>query len=284
MFDRIGDGLIMLGGVGISILDILLVVAVLVFALIGLKKGFGDQLLGLLGTLGVLVGSIFLAPLIAGWLEPTGIGRWITGELTKWVTDSGAKWVAAEAGRADIFTLPLNWADEAVRGANMPDALKALGVPALMSDILGLNGVFAGFGDAGILIDALPAWLTGLALTAIAFAMLLLVLSIVLAILRRIFKKITKIRIFGAADKILGVVLGLAKAYLIVSVILSLLIIIPPSFFGMEFMNRSVDASTITKFFYEHNPITELLKVLIATFTGSSGAAALSAAARGIFV
>ena len=253
------SGAILLGSSVITVIDIVAVLLVVILVLIGLKKGFSKQLFGLIGGTAVILGASYLAPTVGQWISPV---------LSSTIRKPIASWVAGIAADAEttVFTEVLNWADEVIRNESMPIALTAMGLPSLVSGLLGgaLGGIFEKVGLAA-LETALPEVLTTWALTAIAFIVLMLLFSVVLALLKKAFKGLTRITAFGMLDKILGMIFGMLKGYVIISAVLALFLIIPPGFLGMSAVNDQITRSTLVLFLYENNIIAAwMLSLMVA--------------------
>ena len=235
-------------GFSIAIIDFVVVLYALVMALVGIKKGFIKMLFKLFGTLAVVVGSVLLAG---------SLSEFLIGPLGHYIENPAAEWMSGlvtESGIA-IFTQPFNWADSAVQHELLPMALASMGLPGFVSGIiidLGLfNGVLAEAGTCA-LIDVLPSAIAAVAMRVISFVILLILLGIALAIVKRLLTSLTEFRLFGGINKILGFIFGLAQAYIIVSIILVGLSYIPAPGI-LEAIQAQIDASYVTKMLAENN-------------------------------
>ena len=129
------------------------------------------------------------------------------------------------------------------------------------NDVFIFPSLFEGFGEAA-LIDVLPGAVASLAMTIIAFVLLIIVLTIVVIIIRRLVERLMSFALLGGINRVLGFVIGLAEAYLIISILLTVVAYLPSEGF-MSAIYQQIDASTITKFLVEHNWIGNWLLTTI---------------------
>lgn len=235
-------------GMQMSWMDAAISIFLIVMAVIGLLQGFVKKAFSLFGTLAVVIVSVLLAGTVGGWLM---------GPLGHVVSDPVAGWLAGieESAETTVFSTVFDWTDAAVRAEQIPLVLMAMGLPATLSSLVRdtgiFNGMFEGFGNAS-LMEAFPNAVAKLAMSIIAFIILFIVLTILVAILKKILNRIVQFSILGWVNRLLGFALGLAHAYLIVSVLLTMISFIPIEGF-LSAIYAQIDASTLTKFLVEHN-------------------------------
>lgn len=235
-------------GLSVTIVDAIIVLYLLIMAVIGTKQGFVKRMFKLFGTLAILVGAVLLTPTVAEFFIGP-LGHFIEAPVYEWMSG-----LTTESG-IQIFTQPFNWGDTAARSELLPMALSAMGVPAFVSGIItkiGLfNSVLDGVGEVA-LIDVLPAGIASLAITIITFVLLLIVLAIVVAVLKRFLDGLTKFTLFGAINRFLGLALAVFQAYVIVSILLVVVAYIPvPGI--IETIQSQIEISTVAKFLAENN-------------------------------
>lgn len=243
-------GIIIIESLGwqITLIDLIVGLFALIMAFVGLAKGFTKIFFSLFGTLAVIIGAVLLAGTVGGWLA---------GPFGHFVSDPTASWLAEidAAQEIHIFSEVIDWSVAENRAQYIPLVLSSMGLPATLSGIItdtGLfNSLFEGFGEAA-LIDVLPGAVATLAMTIVAFILLLIVFTIVVIIIRRLFERLTSITLFGGLNRLLGFVLGLAEAYLIISILLTIVAYLPSEGF-MSAIYQQIDASTITKFLVQNN-------------------------------
>ena len=246
----LSGGMITIDAIGLSvtIIDLIIALYFVVMALIGIKRGFVKMLFKLCGTLAVVTGAVLLASTVAGALIGP-LGHFIENPITEWMAG-----LTTESG-IEIFTQPFNWGDSAVQEELLPMALAAMGLPNFLSGILIDIGVFGsmleGAGEVA-LIEVLPAGLTTIIMTIASFVLLLIVFGILLLIIKRFLTTLTEFRLFGAVNKVLGCVFGLAQAYILVSMLLTIVVYIPvPGI--LNAIQSQIDISYIAKLLVENN-------------------------------
>ena len=253
-------GIIIIESLGwqITLIDAIVALFALIMAFVGLAKGFTKIFFSLIGTLAVIVGAVLLAGTVGGWL---------TGPFGHFVSEPTANWLAQIDAEQEIhiFSQVIDWTVAENRSQYIPLVLSAMGLPATLSGIItdtGLfNSLFEGFGEAA-LIDVLPGAVASLAMTIIAFVLLIIVLTIVVIIIRRLVERLMSFALLGGINRVLGFVIGLAEAYLIISILLTVVAYLPSEGF-MSAIYQQIDASTITKFLVEHNWIGNWLLTTI---------------------
>jgi len=82
--------------------------------------------------------------------------------------------------------------------------------------------------------------------------LLLIVLGIAMVFIRKLFVGITKYRLLGGINKLLGFLFGALQAYVIVSIVLTVLTLIPLQGL-LDIVYQQIDASVITKFLAQNN-------------------------------
>ena len=246
----LSGGMITIDAIGLSvtIIDLIIALYFVVMALIGIKRGFVKMLFKICGTLAVVTGAVLLASTVAGALIGP-LGHFIENPITDWMVG-----LTTESG-IEIFTQPFNWGDSAVQEELLPMALAAMGLPNFLSGILIDIGVFGslleGAGEVA-LIEVLPAGLTTIIMTIASFVLLLIVFGILLIIIKRFLTTLTEFRLFGAVNKVLGCIFGLAQAYILVSLLLTIVVYIPvPGI--LNAIQSQIDISYIAKLLAENN-------------------------------
>lgn len=100
------------------------------------------------------------------------------------------------------------------------------------------------------LIDKVGDTLGYYATLIIVFALLAFLVNLVVLILKNLFQKLTEIGPIKAVDKILGMALSVGMLYLIVSVLLALITIIPTDFMPevQAVIDEQVNGGVVTKY------------------------------------
>ena len=194
------------------IIDIAIIIALVVFGIIGLKKGFLKSVISIFSWVVCLVIAVLLAKYVAGWLNgiynfSNFIGEKISGGL---------------ASTNEFFT-------QAINTYSSSDAL----IKAIPSDVNGLLAqlVKVVFSNTNVDMTSTQtiANVTGssighICMVIISGILVFIVLKIAVALLSKLFDKIAKTKILGSLNKILGLVFGALKAALIVVVLNCILV------------------------------------------------------------
>ena len=195
------------------IVDLVFIGLLLLFALYGLSKGFAAQLIGFVGGIICFVLAIVLAAKAEVYLQNT-FG--LTNVLSKYYEDTLPK----------LFdNSMLNMTLEEFRnyvGSNW-------GVPQFILKLLVdlLNG---GVPESTTVIDTLAPALGYYTAVAAGFLVMYIVLRILFAIISKQVGNVVKLPVLGTVDRVLGVVLGVARGLLTALIVLSIINVSPFSF------------------------------------------------------
>ncbi len=194
------------------IIDVVVVCALIISAIIGFKKGFLKSVLAFFSWAVCLLVAIFAAKYVANWINhiydfDSLIGNNIAKALVK--------------NNEYFSTLATNYLPE-----NMPSGLGFLGQLTKV--------VFKNVGT--VPEDATIATVVGksvghLCMIIISALLIFIILKIVLLIINKIIDKITSAKVFGIINKIFGAIFGFLKAACIIivfNVVLCFLTLLPP--------------------------------------------------------
>lgn len=239
---------------GIGIIDVVLVIVVVIFLVLGWKHGFLVKIVEMASGVFGIVGSILLAKPFSTILD-----RWI-GEAI------GSKIYEYLVTRSDIFTEQFTYEN---RVAVITNAFEGMNLPAFM--IEWIAGAINVEDMTTTLVDTIAPYIKSLALLVISFIVLFFGSIIVFFILKILAKMITSIPIIKQIDKILGVLFGLVKVAAIVFILfflLGLLLTIPAineaiGPFLQEDMQLGADQFRLSKWIYDNNILSSLVNILI---------------------
>lgn len=231
-------------------IDIAIIIIALLFALIGLKKGFFKQLLSTANWFVSLILAFVLVKPVTNLLSDTNMAMSINTKIADWLATKGA-----------VFTTPYD--------PSQPDAMseaitEILSLPKFIADLI-VNNLNLDVPSGTTLGDYLTPVFGHIILTVISFAILFLGMFIVIKIIARLLDKLFKGGILGVFNKILGVILGLGKAFILVSVVMLVLSMISPLITSLnDFLISDLKLTEagfgIGKYFYEENPMKLILK------------------------
>ncbi|MBR6778616.1 MAG: CvpA family protein [Clostridia bacterium] len=195
------------------ILDIALVLALVIFGIIGFKKGFLQSVVSLFSWVVCIIVAIFTAKFVAGWINGiydfTGlIGGKIATSLTKQNEFFGTAINAFSGGKEEVITsIPANTNKLLAQLIKVvfSNASVDMSSSETVASIVGVN-------------------LGHICMVIIAGLLVFVVLKIVVALLTKLFDNISKTKILGTLNKVLGLALGLLKASFIIVVLNGVLV------------------------------------------------------------
>jgi uncharacterized membrane protein required for colicin V production len=242
------------GTFGIGILDIVLVIAIIVFAIVGWKKGFLVTIVKMASSIFGIVASILLARPFSPVVDSL-VGEEIGTAITNYLTDKMSV-IAGEITPATIRTA----GDNAF--PTFPEFLREWIAGAISPDLID--------NTLSSLVNSIQPAIKSVALLVISFIVLFFGSIILFFVLKILAKLITSIPVIREIDKVLGVLFGLVKvmaAIYILLFILGLLLTLPgiDNLIG-EFvrvdMQLGESSFRLSKWFYDNN----ILKVILDAF------------------
>ena len=190
------------------IIDIAIILALVIFGIIGFRKGFLHSVISLFSWAVCLTVAIFTAKYVAGWINgiynfSALIGNGIEKSFT---------------GMHEVFT-------QAINTFESKDALLASAMDASSNGLLDqlIKVVFSNsavdMASTQTVASFLGASLGQIIMVVISGILVFIVLKIAVHLLTKLFDKIAKTKILGTLNKILGLILGAVKAGLVVVVL-----------------------------------------------------------------
>ncbi len=217
------------------IADITVVLAFLILALTGARKGAIRSIIGLVSTLTALVLAFVFADRLAELFD---------GSLTKWL-----------GGKLEKTFLKINGFDLDVSAAGLEESLSSVSLPAFIKEF-----IVDKFGNETLAYGTTLAFLAGAAAAGLivkifSWFIVFIGVKIALALLSRLLTKITeKITFLNAVNVFLGAFFGIFKAFILICGVLAVLSLIPAD--GITaFFNESF----FVKYLYHENPLMKLL-------------------------
>lgn len=225
------------GGIGAYMVDIVVAALITVFIIICAKKGFVNCIIGFISTVLCLFLAVSLAKVAVS----------VTGGLF------GLQ-ESLQTSLIDAFS-SIKGFDIDVSGHNIEELLASQDLSAVIATLVLKNyaGVDIAVGTTlAMMVGTTVAELTA---TLIAGVALFVIFNLLMLLLRKVINAITKkLKLLNAINRILGALVGLIEAVLIVSLVISILAMIPSA--GMqEFFNSSL----ILTFLYNNNPLVAML-------------------------
>lgn len=228
------------------IVDIVFLAILAIFLISGLCKGFVKQVFGALSSVIALVGAYFLCAHCVKFLEDQ------FGLLSK----------VAEAIGSQIGTTGV--AGEVASPELISTAVSEFGLPAFVAEYAKSQFV----DGSGLKIYQLFGNILGnLALSFVCYIVLYLVLRLVLSLLNKILQSIVKAPGLNALDRLLGMILSLAKGVIILYIIIFVIDIIPASEGFFSVVKYAVNTSFIGGFLQEYNLFSIVMTWIVEQFS-----------------
>ncbi len=218
---------------------------VLVAVLRGAIKGVGDTILKMICIIGGIGLGVYFKDTLKDFLMKTKLERTMHGRIFEMIRgDAGTPDPASEEGVKSLFGSIIS-----------PDGSG----DSILSKSLG--GIFSDAADRAA--DAAAERLTEIAMGIIAFAFIILAVSLVMFILRMILKSLRDESIMiGFADRVLGMVLGLVRGLMLAWIAVALLIpvttLVSPE--HVPAMMEALQLTTAAKVLYDVNPFLYVIK------------------------
>lgn len=191
------------------IIDILIIAILIIFSIIGLKKGFFKSIMSIFSWSVCLIIAIYTAKYVAGWINGLYnfadlIGNGISKSLTKSNNFFAQSINIYQAGGKDALIAAIPSDVNALVKQLIKVAFSNTKVDMSSSDSIG-SVVGLGLGQICMVI--------------ISGILVFIVLKIAVALLNKLFDHMSKTKIIGGLNRFLGFVLGLLRGALIVIVI-----------------------------------------------------------------
>lgn len=230
------------------IVDGILALLILIFAIVGCKKGLTGQIGGFLILVGSLVLAFLFYKLIAGYVGGVGFISSIEGSLLSWMN-----------GKGELFTTNMHDAGE----EGLRQALSSVNIPGFITNTIIKMIDFDNLPDKTIAEYMAPLMFKYICY-AIAFLLIFIVSLIVLSIVIKMLKNLMeKVKVIGFLDKVIGLAIGVAKVTIFIWLVfygLSMLSTIPAvSDVVSNIVDNYIMTSYIGKFLYENNFVVTLI-------------------------
>lgn len=201
-------------GVGI---DVTVIAIIVIFALIGLFKGFFKSIISMVSTIVVLIASVFLASPFARLMNKIyNFTGWIAGKLSKSIVSMGA-----------FYSEPIHGMSGSEVASNIPSSTNGF-LKKLMSNVL--KPLSASDIEGATVADIVSGSFASIIMLVVCAIIVFILIKIVVAIATHIFENITRNRVFGFTNKLFGAVFGACKGLLVVFIFaltLTVLTVIP---------------------------------------------------------
>ena len=219
------------------IVDVVILVALVVFVMICAKRGFVKMIFQFASGLVALIAAIALAKVVVS----------VTGGLFG-VLDSLTNSFTATFSKLNGFNVDIS-------GRNIEELLASKDVSAIIATLIAKKYVGVELAAGTTLGFLAGSTMAELLCTLLAGVVLFFVLKIVFKLLSKIFTAIiSKIKLLGKVNRLLGALVVIIEGIFFISLAISILTLIPSEGI-MNFFNGSI----ILRLLYNHNPIVWML-------------------------
>lgn len=234
-----------------GVLDIVIIVLALIFAIRGFVRGFTKQFLGSLSWLVAGILAIIFCETLAKILSDFSLADTINNKVFNWFASKG-----------DAFTTQL----PIITKEHLSGSLSELGIPSFLHSLVIGNIDMSNTTDISVATLIAPK-ITYLALVIISYILIYVLSFIILKVIAHMFGKAIRGSAIGLIDGVLGFMWGCVKATIVISVAMLLLSLLTTLPIGesinnwlIKDMKLNEDNIGIAKFIYENNPILILLE------------------------
>lgn len=228
-----------------SVLDIIVICILAIFAIAGFVKGFLNTLLSLFGNLASLSIAIVIVKPCARFLDKIfGIVKWLGNMI-----------VNGLSGIIPDLTESTMTSDEVISymGNNR-------GLIGRFASLFVDKGTTYGAGAESDLTQVLTNNMGNFAATIFTVIVLFILIRIAVFILSKIFDAITKKRALSGLDRLLGLLLGLIKGAVVITSVLTIMYTIAPIFPSID---TWITNSSFTNWLYGY--VNQLINWLVNT-------------------
>lgn len=218
-------------------LEIAVLVVIVVMAIIGHQKGFVKMIVGLVAMVLALVGSAFLAPALADYInEQTGLRQNIAGQISSYLEEQiGEKLeqttAAAQQEAIEKLSLPDN-VKEALQKNNTADTYKKLGVSSFS--------------------EYISNFVAGAGISALSYIIVFLVIYIALRVVFTVLNIVALLPFLKGVNKLAGAALGAVQAVVYVWVFFAIATAAMSTSWGMAVLIL-IGKSQFLTFLYHYN-------------------------------
>ncbi len=223
-------------------IDIILIVVLALFALIGLKRGLIESILSLFGTVASAVIAWFIAKPFAGFVEQIfHVTKYINGYLTKMFIKTSA--VFGEA------------VSEATTGSSViTKNISSTWKQTIFKILVGDNCVIqAGEKPA----DVFAKIVAPIVLIILSGIVAFILIKLAVFLISKLFDALKRNRAINGLDRVLGFMLGALKGALLICIAMGITIFIPN-----DKIISQIDKTKLTKVVY--TPVTDFIKEHVA--------------------
>ena len=221
--------------------DIIILIGLFIFVFICAKRGFVNIFFSFVSSIVALFAAIALS----------GVFVSMTGGLFG-LEATLSESFAETASKIDGFNINITGV---LAENDLSDLLSTSKIPAIIATLVAKKYVGVDLAPGTTLATLVGGTIAELLCSLISGVVLFIVIKILIRLLKKIFTAITKkIGLLNKLNRILGMLIGFIEGVLIISLIMSVLALIPS-----EAITSFFNSSLILKLLYNHNPIVMML-------------------------
>ncbi|MDD4077977.1 MAG: CvpA family protein [Bacilli bacterium] len=232
-------------------IDWIILILILFFMLLGFIKGFVKGILSTANWVLSLVAPYLLTKPFAGVLMKTSLYTNVNVKVVNWI-----------AAKGETFSQPFDYVGYKEQ---LTAAISELGLPRFIASLISGGIKLEGAPEGLTLAEVLAPAFSNIIITIIAAVIIIVFFLVIFKIIIFLVSKLFQKGVLGGVNRILGGVLGFVKAVIIVSILMLLASAVSGLIPALnEFLIKDLRLEAagfgIGKFFYEHNPLIEMLK------------------------
>jgi len=236
-------------GFGVGIIDVVIVLAVLIFAILGWKHGFLVKIVEMASGIFGLLASVLLAQPFSPFIDKY-LGETVNTKIGEYLAQS------------PLFT-------EALSETNVRAAFADMSLPQFMVDWIVESLDFGALSST--IIEAIQPKIYEMAILVISFVVLFFGSIVVFFLLKLLAHAITSVPVIKEIDKVLGVLFGIVKIGALVYIlffVLALLLTIPAmnnligDFLSVD-MALGSEQFRLSKYIYDNNILKQLMDLFL---------------------
>ena len=230
------------------LVDIILVLIILAFVVLGWIRGFMLSVFALASTLVAIILASMLSPVVSSWIEKTGAADAMGNKFASYV----------ETGLTENLDKAAN--------VNIEEAVAELPLPQFftesISDKITEQTVEMSEESIKNISEKIGQEAATVVCGIIGFIIVFVIVYVLLQVVKNVLKIASKLPIIKQADKLGGIAIGLVEGVLFVLLIL-LIVSMFSSVQGMKGVIEAVEESTLARFAYENNIIGKIISIFL---------------------
>ena len=228
------------------ILDIVLVAIILLFLILGYRHGAVRTLIEFIGFFIALVAAAAVASWFASFLFETFVRNPLTEKISLVISDTVGQTASEQA--AKIIEV-------------LPQFIVKIGNLTTLSDDIALAAQSGAQVGAATIVDHIVGPVVVLFAQMLTTVLLFIIFLLIIRLIARGADFVARLPVLRELNGLLGMIIGAAKAALIISLLLLVIrAVTPPDQENGIFSAANIEQSTVFKWMYENNPLYELVQ------------------------